>query len=80
MEMKCPPPSKREISLFEEPSCSSQTKEEDGSAAAEGVSQGTPAVPPNHYDSPKNSHIPSHYDVPPVRHYPPSPPLRRQAR
>uniref|UniRef100_A0A670YKS9 Platelet endothelial aggregation receptor 1 n=1 Tax=Pseudonaja textilis TaxID=8673 RepID=A0A670YKS9_PSETE len=89
MEMKCPPPSKREISLFEEPSCSSQTKEEDGSGeGGEGwvapslcrVSQGTPAVPPNHYDSPKNSHIPSHYDVPPVRHYPPSPPLRRQAR
>lgn len=40
-----------------------------------------PAVlPPNHYDSPKNSHIPCHYDVPPVRHYPPSPPLRRQDR
>uniref|UniRef100_A0A8C5RTZ6 EGF-like domain-containing protein n=1 Tax=Laticauda laticaudata TaxID=8630 RepID=A0A8C5RTZ6_LATLA len=80
MEMKCPPSSKREISLFKGPSCRSEAKEEDGSAAAEGVSQGTPAVPPNHYDSPKNSHIPSHYDVPPVRHYPPSPPLRRQAR
>uniref|UniRef100_A0A8C3XK94 Platelet endothelial aggregation receptor 1 n=1 Tax=Chelydra serpentina TaxID=8475 RepID=A0A8C3XK94_CHESE len=47
---------------------------------AEGVSPAAPSVPPNHYDSPKNSHIPSHYDMPPVRHYPPSPPLRRQDR
>lgn len=46
-----------------------------GPGSAEGA-----AVPPGHYDSPKNSHIPSHYDVPPVRHYPPSPPLRRQHR
>uniref|UniRef100_A0A4W2FVF3 Platelet endothelial aggregation receptor 1 n=1 Tax=Bos indicus x Bos taurus TaxID=30522 RepID=A0A4W2FVF3_BOBOX len=38
-----------------------------------------PGLPPGHYDSPKNSHIPVHYDLPPVRH-PPSPPVRRQDR
>lgn len=36
-------------------------------------------LPPGHYDSPKNSHIPGHYDLPPVRH-PTLPPLRRQDR
>ncbi|KAG8147026.1 hypothetical protein E2320_014079 [Naja naja] len=86
MDMKCPLPSSKweksyaEISPFEDPARSSETKGEEGTAAGEGVLQATPAVSPNHYDSPKNSHIPSHYDVPPVRHYPPSPPLRRQAR
>lgn len=38
-----------------------------------------PALPPGHYDSPKNSHVPGHYDLPPVRH-PPSPPPRHQDR
>uniref|UniRef100_A0A8C3RXX9 Platelet endothelial aggregation receptor 1 n=1 Tax=Chelydra serpentina TaxID=8475 RepID=A0A8C3RXX9_CHESE len=75
MEMKSPVKremSYAEIGLFEEPAA--------GSRAEEGVSPAAPSVPPNHYDSPKNSHIPSHYDMPPVRHYPPSPPLRRQDR
>uniref|UniRef100_A0A8D2IZR5 Platelet endothelial aggregation receptor 1 n=1 Tax=Varanus komodoensis TaxID=61221 RepID=A0A8D2IZR5_VARKO len=52
-------------------------------AGADGAPHGAAAalaIPPSHYDSPKNSHIPCHYDVPPTRHYPPSPPCRRQAR
>lgn len=82
MEMKSPVKremSYAEIGIFEEPAAGSEA-EESCPPGAEGVSPTASSVPPNHYDSPKNSHIPSHYDMPPVRHYPPSPPLRRQAR
>ncbi|EMP31343.1 Platelet endothelial aggregation receptor 1 [Chelonia mydas] len=82
MEMKSPVKremSYAEIGLFEEPAAGSRA-EESCPPGAEGVSPAAPSIPPNHYDSPKNSHIPSHYDMPPVRHYPPSPPLRRQDR
>ncbi|XP_043541221.1 multiple epidermal growth factor-like domains protein 10 [Chiloscyllium plagiosum] len=47
---------------------------------ADGETGQGPQLPPGHYASPKNSHIPVHYDLPPVRHYPPSPPLPRQHR
>uniref|UniRef100_A0A8D0G5S7 EGF-like domain-containing protein n=1 Tax=Sphenodon punctatus TaxID=8508 RepID=A0A8D0G5S7_SPHPU len=78
MEMKSPVKremSYAEIGLFEQPIDSLQ-EEDSCPPGAEGVL----LAAPNHYDSPKNSHIPSHYDMPPVRHDPPSSPLRRQDR
>ncbi|XP_015271977.1 PREDICTED: platelet endothelial aggregation receptor 1 [Gekko japonicus] len=85
MEMRAPARrelSYAEIGLFEASAQSLEEEEEgeNGLLGAGGPSQATPDVPPNHYDSPKNSHIPSHYDVPPVRHYSPSPPRRRRDR
>uniref|UniRef100_A0ACB8G6J1 Uncharacterized protein n=1 Tax=Sphaerodactylus townsendi TaxID=933632 RepID=A0ACB8G6J1_9SAUR len=84
MEMRHPAKRERayaESSLFEEPAqCLEEEEGADGLLGAGGLSRAAPDIPPNHYDSPKNSHIPSHYDVPPVRHYSPSPPRRRRDR
>ncbi|KAF7235560.1 Platelet endothelial aggregation receptor 1, partial [Varanus komodoensis] len=90
MEMKSPSrcgTADAEAGLSGEPARGPDAEEaaEGGSslAGADGAPHGAAAalaIPPSHYDSPKNSHIPCHYDVPPTRHYPPSPPCRRQAR
>ncbi|XP_060676532.1 platelet endothelial aggregation receptor 1-like isoform X2 [Hemiscyllium ocellatum] len=57
-----------------------ETDKEEANGVSGGPPQGAdretgqgPRLPPGHYASPKNSHIPVHYDLPPVRHYPPLP-------
>ncbi|OWK05451.1 PEAR1 [Cervus elaphus hippelaphus] len=68
------PQPQRDSGTYEQPSPLVHDRDSEGSQPPL-----PPGLPPGHYDSPKNSHIPVHYDLPPVRH-PPSPPVRRQDR
>ncbi|XP_039766811.1 LOW QUALITY PROTEIN: platelet endothelial aggregation receptor 1 [Ornithorhynchus anatinus] len=70
-----PPPGRRDSGTYERPDPCPSLEPGPGGARP----PAPPGLPPGHYDSPKNSHVPGHYDLPPVRR-PPSPPRRPQHR